>query len=125
MNKKVFQKIAVVLFVVIFAAVSLTATIAKNNLQNASNICANHPNRMWAWTLDGAWMSTNKTGDWKTDNWFYMLKSGEPVIVTQIDGKLGYYLVCYDFGSDTGWQALYGWVQKDNILLQSEITPIP
>lgn len=124
MKNKNIYKIILGICVLLFIILSYHYSKADAQAQ-VSNVCANHPNRMWAWTLDGAWMSTNKTGDWKTDNWFYMLKSGEPVIVTQIDGKLGYYLVCYDFGSDTGWQAIYGWVQKENILLQSEITPIP
>ena len=121
MKSKIVSK--TILGIILFLFVILSYNYSVNAQE--SNICANHPNRMWAWTLDSAWMSTNKTGDWKTDNWFYMLKSGEPVVVTQIDGKLGYYLVCYDFGSEDGWQAIYGWVQKDNILLQSEITPIP
>ena len=54
----------------------------------------------------------------------FMLKAGEPVVVTKIDSEKGYYLVCYDFGSDTGWQPLVGWVYKDKILLQSQITPL-
>lgn len=102
----------------------LMGGIQKVNAQS-NNFCSSHPNKMWAWSLDGAWMSTNKTGDWKTDNWFYLLKSGEPVVVLQIDSASGYYLVCYDFGSSYGWEPLYGWVYKDNILLQSQITPAP
>lgn len=122
---KKYNKVLMTLFIsVVFAFISFAMVSAENNLINTGSTCANHPNRMWAWTKDGAWLSMTKTGNWKTDDWFYMLKSGEPVVVTQIDGEKGYYLVCYDFGSDDGWQPLVGWVYKDKILLQSQITPI-
>ncbi len=110
------------IFISIFTLLFLLSGFKTTKAQEV-NACASHPNRMWAWSLDGAWMSTNKTGNWETDDWFYMLKSGESVVVTQIDGKLGYYLVCYDFDSENGWQPIYGWVQKNKILLQSQITP--
>lgn len=112
--------VAIALLLGVFAF----ASAKENKVEQVSNVCAQHPNRMWAWTRDGAWLSMTRTGDWNTDSLFYMLKSGEPVIVIQDDAKNGYYLICYDFGSDSGWQPLSGWVQKDKILLQSQITPI-
>jgi len=123
MKKILYLRIILVL--VILSSLLMVVAYSNSVKAQETNVCALHENRMWAWTLDGAWLSMTKTGNWKTDSWFYMLKSGEPVVVIQIDAKLGYYLVCYDFESGDGWQPLYGWVQKDRILLQSEITPSP
>lgn len=122
-NNKVTK---IIWYVILISFVFLLFALSPDNAYGQStNVCAQNINKQWAWTKSGAWMSTNKTGDWKTDNWFYMLKENESVVVLKTDARLGYYLVCYDFGSDTGWQPLVGWVQKQNILLQSSITPMP
>lgn len=120
-----YRKFAISL-VIALGFIFLSFAMAKANRQEeqVNNICAKNTNRMWGWTREDAWLSMTTTGDWKTDAWFYMLKAGEPVVVTKIDSEKGYYLVCYDFGSDTGWQPLVGWVYKDKILLQSQITPL-
>lgn len=112
-----------VIIAIVFIALSFVAVRASVKESNNTGSCYNHPNKMWAWTLENAWMSTDKTGDWKTDNWFYLLKSGESVAVLQYDAETQYYLVCYDFEKE-GWNNLVGWVYKDAILLQSQITPI-
>src|SRR5690242_13310154 len=106
MKSKFWIKLSVILFPMILFFVLLAYTNAS---AQTKNVCLEHPNKQWAWTVNSPWMSTNKTGDWKTDTWFYYLKPGEAVIVTQTDAKLGYYLVCYDFGGDRGLQPLVGW----------------
>lgn len=94
---------------------------AKPNYNDYANqpSCQSHPHKNLAWTLESAWMSTNYTGDWKTDNWFYQIKPYQPVYVLNSDYRLRYYFVCFQF--DPSWTPLYGWVKMDNILLNSDV----
>jgi hypothetical protein len=81
--------------------------------------CQANTNQKLAWTLDSAWLSTNKSGNWETDAWFYMLKPYQPVYVIETDRELGYYLICFQF--DPSWQPIYGWVEWNKILLNSDV----
>lgn len=123
MNKKIIRSFfAVLILIAVFLLGGISVNIVSGKQQTPNDPCLQHMNRMWGWTREAAWMSMTTTGKWETDQLFYMLKAGEPIIVTQIGGD-GYYLVCKSVGED--WQPLYGWVYKDQILLQSEITPMP
>lgn len=79
--------------------------------------CQNHTKSQLAWTLENTWLSTDKTGDWRTDTWFYHLKAYQPVHVIKIDGE--YYLVCFQF--DERWTPIYGWARKQTVLLNKDV----
>lgn len=117
MKKIVFLTISVILGLILGCLGYFTVK-AQSDYTNQP-ACQSHPNQKLAWTLNSAWLSTNKTGNWETDNWFYMMKPYQPVYVLNSDYRSRYYFVCFQFDSD--WTPLYGWVEMKDILLNSDV----
>lgn len=92
--------------------------VVRANSEIYPNPCFLHPTLGWGYAKDAAWMSNTMTGNWKTDEWFYMIKPYDPVVVLQMTGE--YYVICYDIGIDK--VPLYGYVYREQILLESEIS---
>jgi len=123
MNKKIRSSILLLFLLVSFFILVQSAKASKEKHDGSwSASCYGHPNRMWAWSLESAWMSSNATGDIMKDNWFYLIPPGNPLAILKIDGN-GYYLACIEVGDEL--PPLFGLVRKETILLQSNITPSP
>ena len=127
MDKKIIKYVLIPLVILlsIFALFSYVKDVgARNEIQNPSgSICEEKENSQRGTILEYAWFSSTKTGNWETDSWFYKVNGYEDVIIIRYDS--GYYLTCWDFGSDYGYDPIVGWVQKDRIILDSQVTPVP
>lgn len=119
-NRKFF--VGILVLTIAFTSTLLVSTKTSANSDDWSPQCFGHPNRIWAWSKEGAWMSSTATGNWETDSWFYQIPPNTPIAVLKIDGN-GYYLVCIEM--EKNLPPLYGLVMKENIVLQSSITPMP
>lgn len=114
-NRKALVFVFIALAIIVF--ISQTSNVFADNTLS-QNRCKTK-NYQWAVTLDGAWLSTNTNGDWKTDVWFYLIAPNTNVIAQIDDGK--YYLICYEFSSTQ--DPLFGWIEKTKIILHSDVTP--
>lgn len=120
MKKRLILSIVIVVGVLLGLAYYTIADAKQTgNDYTSQPTCQAHPNQKLAWTLDATWLSTNNTGDWKTDNWFYMMKPYQPVYVLNSDYRSDYYFVCFQF--DPEWTPIYGWAKMDTILLNSDV----
>jgi len=125
MNNKQKIFLTLIIALIILSLFGHKVVDARNEIQNPSgSVCSKNTNAQRGTVLEYAWFSSTKTGNWETDQLFYKLNGYEDIIVLQYDG-IGYYLVCWDFGSDLGYDPIVGWVQKDRIILDSQVTPIP